>query len=177
MPPRQLVVHRRIDTRRLHAAVAGRGLPAGIAIAERPIGAAVDAVAAILGAGQASGPGGVGRVSVAGLLAGLTGTPRRHVRLWIATHDQDGAVGLASLTESATHFPGEGGHARMSIGWLIVMPAHRRGGLGLALLAEVAAAALRHGVEQLHAEVHSRWEDARRFWDRVEALAANASES
>lgn len=136
---------------------------------------AVADVQTILSACHAAGSADVGRVSAAGLMADLAGSPRRRVRIWIATAERDGAVGLASLTETTACGMGEGRPGRMSVGWLIVAPAHRRSGLGLALLAEVATAAFRSGARLVHAEVHPRWENARRFWDRVEALAADAS--
>lgn len=175
MQPHGQRIHRRIDLHRVHVALGGRGRPPGTEILERSVHEAAGEVEAILAACDAAGPDGVGRVSAAGLMAELTGNPRRRVRLWIAAAAGYGAIGLASLTQTTACGGGAGGPGRMSVGWLIVAPSHRRSGLGLALLGEVATAAFQSGAEQVHAEVHPRWESARRFWDRVEALAADAS--
>jgi ribosomal protein S18 acetylase RimI-like enzyme len=128
-----------------------------------------DAVGRLVGLTEAcQGPDGPA-ITAAGLGAEIRSRPGRRVTAWIATRlGGDGAAaGVVTLVESV---PAAGAPPRHSIGWLLVDPAERRGGLGTALVATAVAEAFARGADRVTAETRSDWEGATAFWRGLSAL-------
>lgn len=109
-----------------------------------------------------------------GLAGELRRRPGREVWAWVAWSETAGAdpAGLVMLVRAV-----KGDLARWSIGWLVVNPAHRRRGIGMALVATAARFAGARGASVVHAETLETWPAAMAFWEatRLAALTPTAS--
>jgi len=163
--------------------LADRSLPTGFAAAAMPavhatvapVDPAADAAAVVALADACRRDDGpqAGHVAPAGLLGELASRPGRHVRAWLARPGDDDAgeaakpiavpvrppLGLVTLVV-ATSAAGP----RYSIGWLLVHPAARRGGVARRLVGAAVAAAAAAGAREVSAETLAAWPAAVAFW-------------
>ena len=89
-------------------------------------------------------------------------------RLWVAEpvsrerqRPEEELIGAVALGRA-----GIAPHERASLQWLMVAPAHRRRGVGKALITTVEQAAWDAGDRRLSLETHLDWRDAIRLYER-----------
>jgi GNAT superfamily N-acetyltransferase len=102
-----------------------------------------------------------------GILAELGSRPGRQVEGWLAfipSPDRAGerVAGLVSLVTA-----GSATGIRYSIGWLLVHPTARRGGVGRALVAQACRRAADLSAGKIWVECRSDWAEAMAFWRSV----------
>jgi GNAT superfamily N-acetyltransferase len=107
-------------------------------------------------------------VKASGLAGELQSRPGREVWAWVARSETARAdpAGLGVLVRAASE-----GSARWSIGWLVVNPAHRRRGIGMAIVATAARFAGGRGASVIHAETLEKWPAAVAFWGAARLAA------
>jgi GNAT superfamily N-acetyltransferase len=137
-------------------------------LAVRPYDPAADHVhvSALAGDLPTAGPPPIVRPQ--GLLGELRGRPGRDVSAWLAWQaatapDSERAVGLITLVAAR----GPTGERRWSVGWLVVRPAARRGGVGRQLVAVALSAAAAAGAAVVWAETDTAWPGSLAFWRAV----------
>jgi predicted N-acetyltransferase YhbS len=153
--------HHEFDVAAFVRAVAPLPRPFGVVVAEMATDEATQAVGVIVERCRGDADAELRLPSARGLAGELSSRPGRSIRLWCA-RDGGEPVGFGSLHESRI-----ADQPRLSIGWLVVTPGHRRRGVGLALVAAIVDAAQARQAATIHVEVHAGWAAAHGFWSRL----------
>lgn len=156
--------HHEFDVAAFVRAVAPLPRPLGVVVAEMATDEATQAVGVIVERCRGDTDAERRLPSARGIAGELANRPGRSIRLWLA-RDGGEPVGFGSLHESRI-----ADQPRLSIGWLVVTPEHRRMGVGLALVAAIVDAARARQAATIHVEVHAGWPEAHGFWSRLVTL-------